>query len=120
MEGMLDCPFNFHEMSKKAFVPFEINDEFDTPLAEMDPDMQFYLESNYIKNTKRDYYIEDTFIETISNMEEDKRALSMFHMNIKSLPKHFDELQQYLNVLKYDLSVIGISETWLGENNADI
>ena len=73
-----------------------------------------------LKNTKRDYYIEDTLIKTIPNMEEDKRALSMFHMNIRSLPKHFDELQQYLNVLKYDFSVIGISETWLGENNADI
>ena len=120
MEGMLDCPFNFHEINKKAFVPFEINDEFDTPLAERDPDMQFYLESNYIKNTKCDYYIEDTFIKNISNKQEDKRALSMFHMNIKSLPKHFDELQQYFNVLKYDFSVIGISETWLSENNAGL
>ena len=117
---MLDCPFNFHEINRKAFVPFEINDEFDTPLAERDPDMQFYLESNYIKNTKCDYYIEDTFIKNISNKQEDKRALSMFHMNIKSLPKHFDELQQYLNVLKYDFSVIGISETWLSENNAGL
>ena len=34
----------------------------------------------------------------------------MFHMNIKGLPKHFDELQQYLNMLEYDFSVIGISE----------
>ena len=44
----------------------------------------------------------------------------MFHMNIKSLPKHFDELQQYLDVLKYDFSVIGISETWLNEYNTDL
>ena len=62
MEEMLDCPFNFHEINKKVFVPFEIDDEFDTPLTERDPDMQFYLECNYIKNTKCDYYIEDTSI----------------------------------------------------------
>ena len=49
LEGMLDCPFNVHEISKKVFIPFEINDEFDTPLTQIDPDMQFYLESNYIK-----------------------------------------------------------------------
>ena len=49
----------------------------------MDSDMQFYLESNYIKNTKCDYNIEGKFIEIIFNMQEDKRALSMFHMNIK-------------------------------------
>ena len=67
MEGMFDCPFRFHEINNKVFVPFEINGEFDTPLAERDPDMQFYLESNYIKKTKCDYYIEDTFIKNISN-----------------------------------------------------
>ena len=55
MEGMLDCPFNFHEMNKKVFISFEINDEFDTPFTEMDPDVQFYLERNYIENTKCDY-----------------------------------------------------------------
>ena len=37
MEGILDCSFKFHEMSKKALIPFEINDEFDTPPIEMDP-----------------------------------------------------------------------------------
>ena len=120
LEGMLDCPFNVHEMSKKVFIPFEINDEFDTPLTEIDPDMQFYLESNYIKNTKCDYYIEDTFVKNISKIQKQKRALSMFHVNIKSLPKHFDELQQYLHMLAYDFSLIGISETWLNENNVDL
>ena len=117
---MLDHPFNVHEMSKKVFVPFEIHDEFDTPLTEIDTDMQFYLESNYIKNTKGDYYIEDTFVKNISKIQEQKRALSMFHMNIKSLPKHFDELQQYINMIENDFSVIGISKTWLNENNADL
>ena len=42
LEGMSDRPFNVHEMSKKVFVPFETNDEFDTPLTEIDPDMQFF------------------------------------------------------------------------------
>ena len=44
----------------------------------------------------------------------------MFHMNIKSLSKHFDELQQYIYSLTYDFSVIGISETWLKENDANL
>ena len=114
LEGMLDLPFNVHDMSKKVFVPFEINDEFDTPLSEIDPDMQLYLESNYIKNTKCDYYIEDTFAKNPGTED------SMFHMNIKSLPKHFDELQQYLDMLEYDFSVFGISETWMNEHNADL
>ena len=41
LEGTLDCPFNIYETSKKVFVLFETNDEFDTTLTEIDPDMQF-------------------------------------------------------------------------------
>ena len=52
LEGISDCPFNVHEMSKKVFIPFDIKDQFDTPLTEIDPDMQFYLASNHTKNTK--------------------------------------------------------------------
>ena len=86
-------------MNSKVFVPFGINEQFDTPLIEMDPDMQFYLESKYIKNTKCDFYLEQTFVKNITKSEQQKQALSMFHINIKSLPKHFDELQQYQNIL---------------------
>ena len=78
LEGMLDCPFNVHEMSKKVFIPFEINDEFDTPLTEIDPDMQFYLESNYIKNTKCDYYIEDTFVKTFPKLRNRREHYQCF------------------------------------------
>ena len=106
---MLGLQFNAYEMSMKVFLSFEINDEFDTRLTEIDPDMQIYLESNYIKNTKCDYYIEDTFIKNIFNIQEQKMSLSMIYMNIKSLPKHYDEFQQYPNMLIYDFSVIGIS-----------
>ena len=62
MKGVLGYSYKFHEMNQKVFIPFEINDQPDTPLAEIDPDMQYYLETNYIKNTKCDYYMEDTFI----------------------------------------------------------
>ena len=91
LEGMLDCPFNVHEMSKKVFIPFEINDEFDTPLTEIDPDMQFYLESIYIKIQSVITILKTHFLKTFPIQ---KIALSMFHMDIKSLSKHFDELQQ--------------------------
>ena len=33
--------------------------------------------------------------------EVDKSSLSMFHLNNKSLPKHFDELELYLNLLDF-------------------
>ena len=35
-------------------------------------------------------------------------AFSAFHINIRSLPKHFDDLSEYLR-----LSSVTVSETWL-------
>ena len=48
IEGVLGYSYQFQEMNKKVFIPFEINDQSDTPLTEIDPDLQFYLETNYI------------------------------------------------------------------------
>ena len=36
-------------------------------------------------------------------------------MNIKSLPKHHNELEIYLDSLHVKFSFIALSETWLGE-----
>ena len=115
MEGVLGYPYNFYEMNQKAFIPFEINDQSDTPLTEIDPDMQFYLESNYIKNTKCDYYMEDTFIKRFATTGNHNKKLSLLHLNIKSLPRHYDALIEYLTLLNFEFSCLGISETWLNE-----
>ena len=70
MGGMLACLFNFHETSKEVFLPFEIKKEIDTPLTEMDPDVQFYLESSYFENTKSNYYIADRIIKILSRLRK--------------------------------------------------
>ena len=80
MEGVLGYSYNFHEMNQKVFIPFEINYQSDTPLTEIDPDMQFYLETNYIKNTKCDYYMEDTFIKRFATPRNHSKNC---HLNIK-------------------------------------
>ena len=41
--------------------------------------------------------------------------MSFFHINIKSLPKHYDELEIYLNSLNFNFSFIALSQTWLDE-----
>ena len=115
IEGMLDCSYHFHEMNNKVFMPFEINEGFDTPFSEIDPDFQFYTDSNYISNVKCNYFIEDTFVDKFTRPGSLDRNLSMFHLNIKSLPKHHDELEIYLDSLKFPFSFIGLTETWLDE-----
>ena len=41
-------------------------------------------------------------------------------MNVKSLPKHYDELDLYLNSLGMKFSFLAFTETWLNEANNDL
>ena len=46
--------------------------------------------------------------------------MSFFHVNVKSLPKHYDELDLYLNSLDMKFSFLAFTETWLNEANNDL
>ena len=111
IEGMLDCPFRLHEINSKVFTPFEINDSFDTPFSEIDPDYQYYTNLHQNGNLNCDYYYEDKFRCKLHKTDESR--LSLFHLNIKSISKHYDELELYLKSLEFKFSFIGLTETWL-------
>ena len=49
-----------------------------------------------------------------------KKTFSLMHLNIRSVPKHFDDFLVYLKTIKLVPSVIGLSETWLTEQNSDL
>ena len=115
-ENIVDHSYQFLEIEKKIFNPFEMNNRIDTPLTEIDPDLQFYTESHYICSTKCEYYLEEQFVSEISENRKLETQMSLFHMNIKSLSKHFDELLLYLDSIKFKFSIIGLTETWLDEN----
>ena len=92
MECISDYPFQFHEMNTNVFIPFEINESTNTPFTEMDPDIQFYSNTHYSPNTQCEYFIEDTFLTNITEKNKFQNKLSLFYINVKSLPKHHDEL----------------------------
>ena len=46
-----------------------------------------------------------------------KSSLSLFHLNISSLPKHIDDLENLLASCKIDFDVIAISESRLNKDN---
>ena len=76
--------------------------------------MQYYTDMNYVENMKCDYYFEDAFNKKINSIETNK--VSLFHQNIKSLPKHIDDFELYINSLDIKFSFIGLSETWLDKH----
>ena len=120
MENLLDCSYNYHEMSNRIFIPLEINDSIDTPLTEVDPDIQFYSSVEYIQSTKYDYYLKDKFISIIAGKKLKSQKFVIFYIDIKSLPKHYDELEIYLSSLNFKFYFIAHSETWLDEYKQDL
>ena len=119
MEGILNNKFHMNEMSNKLFCPFAINQGIETPLTEMDPDIQFYSDCHYIKNLNCDYYPEEKFQNEVKDCSTTGTHLSLFHRNIKSLRKHYDEPVIFLESLGHDF-FIGLTETWLDEYKHDL
>ena len=99
MECVSDYPFQLNEINTKVFVPYEIDES--TNFSEIDPNIQFYSSTHYALNTQCDYFIDDTFLTNITPKHQFQNKLSLFHINVKSLPKHHDELELYINSLNF-------------------
>ena len=59
-------------------------------------------------NLNCDYYFEDKFRSKWDKTYESQ--LSLFHLNITIISKHYDELELYLKSLDFMFSFIGLSE----------
>ena len=88
---------------------YNVNEKYDhSILSQIDPDMNYPQLNDSVSTST--YYDEKSFSYSFSN----NNNLSLFHMNIRSISKHFSDLKaNYLANLKHSFSVIGISETWL-------
>ena len=85
------------------------------------PDLEFHQYQGMIDNIgKCDYYLEDKFKREISNRLSDNSYYSLFHLNIRSLMGKLDDLQQYLMEIGHTFSLIGISQTWLNNDNESL
>ena len=87
----------------------ETNDSPDTPLFEIDPDMQYHINVHYTDNV-RNCYFEDGFNEKIKKLN--KNNLSIFQLNAKHLQKYLDKFESYLNLLDIIFSFLRLTETW--------
>ena len=85
LRAHLSVASDYMKSTTKSFITFEKNASPNIPLFETDPDMQFYMGMNYTENIRCDYYFEDDFNEKMKVV--DKSSLSMFHLNVRSLPK---------------------------------
>ena len=94
----------------------EIHDMFN--FNNVDPDINYYniLAEN---NLTCEYYIEETFTNMIKSKLGDSDAFSLIHLNIRSAVKNLDSFQWYMQNIELKFDVIGLTETWFNDNNAD-
>jgi hypothetical protein len=101
--------------------PFEWNDENESSAAAMDPDLHYFSDPKFSNLNNCEYYTEDSLNSLLQNADNLlTSSISMYHHNIRSLPKHFTEMKFLLDQLNIKPLFIGISETWLNENNKDL
>ena len=85
----------------------------------MDTDMEFYSDSHNIQNW--DWFLSSGHItKEVEYCSATRNNLSFFHVDINSLPKHYDELEIFLKSLDHDFSFTGLTETWLDENKQNL
>ena len=105
---------------EKLFVPFELNDQDHTSfLTDADPDIHFYNTFNQ-SSVECNYYLETTFNNDLDKTKGMREVLSLCHMNIRSVRKNLDSFENYLNLLNHKFTVIGLSETWLSNDDYNL
>ena len=88
-----------------------INERYDRSiLNDIDPDINFLL-----SGLKSPYYSQKTFLDKYKN----NTNFSILTSNVRSIPKNFKDLSIFLDSLKHDFSIIGITESWLKPSNVN-
>ena len=106
--------------SNKLFIPFELNDNENLQINEIDPDLQFYQSMCNKTMNRCEYHFENSFNQNIKKFDIDDNCFSILHSNIRSIPKNLNNLDSYLNSLNHKFSIIGLSENWLKSDTVEI
>ena len=80
-------------LSDKIFLPFELNDN---------------------------YFVESSFNSGITKTFDKKQNFCLCHMNIRSIRKNLGSFEITLENLQHKFSLIGITETWLKDDDCDL
>ena len=86
---------------------------FDEPFETIDPDHNLITHIQ----SKSKYH---TLSSLGSLLHEHVDCFSMIHCNVRSAQSNMDALTIVLSELEHDFTIVGISETWLSEQNIDL
>ena len=119
-QGSGTVPFDKLSVDEKIFVPFEINENCDSPLDDIDPDLQYYVNNCNPTLNSSDYYLEESFNKKLSQLNIKQGCVSMIHLNIRSAVKNMDKFEAFIANLNHEFSIVALSETWLKPHNENL
>ena len=111
---------SFSKASDKLFLPFELNTSTNSPLYDVDPDLNLYCNFHNTYLPPCDYYSEDTFNSLCKNNAIVDSQLSLIHSNIRSIPSNLNSFISYLENLSITFTIMAFTETWLKEYNNEV
>ena len=118
------CPEIINISHGMQFNPFEVNeDQYYTPLYEIDLDINYYNSISSHLATNCNYYYEDHFETALKTKCIDIKTLntlSTCHLNIRSMRANLSSFGIRLNNLNDIFSVIGLSEICLRDYNCNL
>ena len=100
-----DVTSHFENIKANLFPINSISDEA------YQPDANFF--NDKLDEIDSKYYTEDQLIQFSSTL--DTKTFSIFHLNIRSLNKNIENLQNLVSVLKGHFKIIVLTETWCGD-----
>ena len=81
--------------------------------------MLFYSETKFSNQNDCDYMtIEDCSM--VSELSIKSSCTSLLCYNVKSLVNKLTRFQELVSELNWEFDIIGITETWISENNYDL
>lgn len=112
--------FDEDRLSSLVFNPllFDYNNNL-TMWADLDADTNYYSQASL----SCDYFTEQSLNDLLAtSVSQIYNHFSIFHLNIslKSISPNLDNLQNLLSTIKHRFSVVGISETWLHQDQHNV
>ena len=87
------------------------------PLQDFDPEIHFH-NTHELQNCT--YYTEEALESLTKSISTPDLYLSVFHLNIRSLPRNFSHLEILLSKLHHSFTIVAITETWLTDAVASL
>lgn len=109
---------SWEELENELLNPFYLNNIHVPEFSDIDPDINYY-NSSLSNNLNCKYYNEDSLNGRIASELVNIPTFSLVHLNIRSIQKNLNNFDLYLHNLDIKFDIIGLTETWLNENNAD-